>query len=121
MRLTIGPTVGPQARRGVTMPPMSLALPLRNDAFQFLQLVELSPAGICSRAVASALARKIGVRRHPSRGIEADLMPGPLRHNERDAPPMCGRPAGVSRPVRQDHVTPALAGLRIGLVAMVAD
>src|SRR5271165_2945288 len=49
------------------------------------------------------------------------LMPGPLRHNERDAPPMCGRPAGVSRPVRQDHVTLALAGLRIGLVAMVAD
>src|SRR5208337_2930719 len=48
-------------------------------------------------------------------------MPGPLRHNERDAPPMCGRPAGVSRPVRQDHVTLALAGLRIGLVAMVAD
>jgi hypothetical protein len=32
-----------------------------------------------------------------------------------------GRPAGVRRPVRQDHVTLALASLPIGLRAMVAD
>ena len=48
-------------------------------------------------------------------------MPGPLRHNERDAPPVRRRPAGVRCPVRQDHVTFALASLAIGLGAMVAD
>ena len=66
------------------------------------------------------IRRKVGVFRHPGRGIEPDPMPGPLRHDERDAPPMCGRPPGMSCPVRQNHVTLALASLPIGLGAMVA-
>ena len=40
------------------------------------------------------------------------------RHDERDAPPVRGRPAGVSRSVQQDHVTLAPAGLPVGLGAM---
>ena len=53
-------------------------------------------------------------RRQPS-------MPGPLCQDERDASPVRGRGARMGCTVRQDHVTLALAGLRIGLVAMVAD
>ena len=39
------------------------------------------------------------------------------RPDERDAPPVRGRPAGMSCPFRQGHVTLALAGLGIGLAA----
>ncbi len=67
------------------------------------------------------IRRKVGVFRHPSRGIEPDPVPSPLRHDKRDAPPVCGRPPGVSCPVRQDHVTLSLASLPIGLAAVVAD
>ena len=42
-------------------------------------------------------------------------MPGPLRNDERDAPPVCGRPPGVGCPVREDHLALALASLSIGL------
>ena len=49
------------------------------------------------------------------------FLPGLLRHDERDAPPVCGRPAGVGCPVGQDHVTLALASLAIGLGPVVAD
>ena len=48
-------------------------------------------------------------------------MPGALRHDERDAPPVRRLPAGVSCPVGQDHVALALAGLAVGHAAMVAD
>src|SRR5271165_6487335 len=48
-------------------------------------------------------------------------MSGPLRQNERDAPPVRRSPAGVGCPVRQDHVTLALASLAIGVAAVVAD
>ncbi len=48
-------------------------------------------------------------------------MPGHLRHNERDAPPVRRRPAGMSCPVGQDLVTLALASLAIDLGAVVAD
>src|SRR5580700_1237603 len=58
---------------------------------------------------------------HPGRRIEAHSLAGHARHDERDAPPVRGRPAGVSRPVGQDHVPLALASLAIGLSAMVAD
>ena len=67
------------------------------------------------------IRRKVGVFRHPSRGIEPDPVPSPLRHDKRDAPPVCGRPPGMSGPVGQDHVTLALASLRIGLGAVVGD
>ena len=46
-----------------------------------------------------------GRYRHAGRRIEADdPVPGPLRHDEGDAPPVRGGSAGVSCPVRQDHV-----------------
>ena len=45
---------------------------------------------------------------------------GHPRHDERDAPPVRRRPPGMSCPVRQNHVTLALAGFRISLGAVVA-
>src|ERR1700722_3345698 len=58
---------------------------------------------------------------HPGRRIEADSLAGHARHDERDAPPVRGRAASVSRPVGQDYVPLAQARLAIGLSAMVAD
>jgi hypothetical protein len=46
---------------------------------------------------------------HPRRRIQSDPLPRHARHNERNALPMRGRPAGMSCPVGQDHVTLALA------------
>ena len=51
----------------------------------------------------------------------ADLMPGLLRDDQRDAPPVRGRPAGMGCPIGQNHVTLAPASLGIGLAAMVVD
>ncbi len=48
-------------------------------------------------------------------------MSGPLRHDERDAPRLGRRPGRMGCPVRRDHVSLALASLRIGLNAMVTD
>ena len=48
-------------------------------------------------------------------------MPGPLRHDERDPPPVRRGPALVRCPVGQDHVALALASLAIGLGAVIAD
>jgi hypothetical protein len=51
--------------------------------------------------------------RQTLRPVSANLRvrsrPGPLCSDERHQPPMCRRPAGVSCPVRQDHVTLGLA------------
>jgi hypothetical protein len=46
---------------------------------------------------------------------------GPVRHDKRDASPVCGRPAGVGCSVRRTHIAFALASLSIGLGAVVAD
>ena len=51
------------------------------------------------------LAKKVGVGRHPGRRVKADALSRHARHDERDAPPVRGHPAGVSCPVRQGHVT----------------
>ncbi len=58
---------------------------------------------------------------HSRRRVDADSLARHPRHRERDAPPVRGRPAGVSCPVRQDYVTLAPASLAVGLGAMVAD
>ena len=58
---------------------------------------------------------------HPRRRVDADFLARHARHNERDAPPVRRRPAGVGCPVGQDHVTLALASLPIGFGAVVAD
>ena len=47
-------------------------------------------------------------------GAPRSLTPNSCRHDERDAPPVQRRSAGVGYPVRQDHVTLALAGPFIG-------
>ena len=40
------------------------------------------------------IGHEVGILRHGGLSVESDLMSGPLRHNERDAPPMWGvRPA----------------------------
>ena len=58
--------------------------------------VELRLAGF-------SLRRKVRFLRHPRCGIEPDLFARPLRHCERDAPPVRRRPAGVSCSIGQDH------------------
>ncbi len=68
-----------------------------------------------------SIGRKVGVGRHAGRRIEADALAHHARDDQRDAPPVRRRPAGVGCPVRQDHVTLALASLRLGLAAVVAD
>ena len=57
---------------------------------------------------------------HPRRRVD-DALARHARHDQRDAPPVRGCPASVRCPVRQDHVTFALASLAIGLGAVVAD
>ncbi len=52
---------------------------------------------------------------HLRRRVTADPLAGHSGDEERDAPPVCGRRAGVSRAVGQDHITFAPAGLAIGL------
>ncbi len=53
---------------------------------------------------------EIRVQPHAGRRVDADPPPRHLRHEERDAPRVRRRPAGVSSPVRPDHVTLAPAG-----------
>ena len=62
-----------------------------------------------------AIGRQFGIHHHPSCCIEADALSRHARDDERDAPPVRGRPARVSRAVRQDHVTLALAGFPVSL------
>ena len=58
---------------------------------------------------------------HPRCRVEAQSFARHARHDQRDAPPVRRRPAGVSCPVGQDHVALALASLAIGRAAVVAD
>ena len=95
--------------------------PSRKDALQFVQWARRRGMDVRPQIAGFLIRRKVGVFRHPSCGIEPDPMSGPLRHNERNAPPVRGRPTGVRCPVGQDHVTLALACLRIRLAAMIAD
>ena len=95
--------------------------PLRKDALQFVQRAKRRGMHLHPQLAGFLTGRKVGVLRHPTRGIQPDLSSRPLRHDKRDAPPVCGRPAGVGCPVGQDHVTLALASLPIGFGAVVAN
>ncbi len=58
---------------------------------------------------------------HSGIQVAADRLACPLRHYERDAPPVLRGSAGMGCSVGQDHITLAPARLPVGLGAMVAD
>jgi hypothetical protein len=66
-------------------------------------------------AVVFVLPGSASGSRYPS-----PLRAGPLRDNERDSTPVRQSPAGLRRPIRQDHVPRAPARLPVGLAALFA-
>jgi hypothetical protein len=84
-----------------------------NSQIKSCEFISILPNNIRkTNACRDTSARFRGPHEHARRRIKkADPLARHARHVERDAPPVCGRPAGARRSVARNNVTLALASL----------